>query len=49
MNAGPQTTALRLGIDLGGTKIAGIALAAGGDALLQQGVEISRNGGIPAR
>ena len=28
MSAGPQTTALRLGIDLGGTKIAGIALAA---------------------
>ena len=35
MKAGPQTTALRLGIDLGGTKIAGIALAAGGGTLAE--------------
>jgi fructokinase len=43
MIAGLQTTALRLGIDLGGTKIAGVALGAGGRALAEHRVAAPRH------
>ena len=43
MTAGPQTAALRLGIDLGGTKIAGVALGAGGRALAEHRVPAPRH------
>ena len=35
MTVGPQTAALRVGIDLGGTKIAGVGLGAGGRTLAE--------------
>src|SRR6476660_8564023 len=43
MIPGPQTAALRLGIDLGGSKIAGVALGAGGGAAAEHRVPAPRH------
>jgi fructokinase len=43
MTAGPQTTTLRMGIDLGGTKIAGVALGVGGRSLAEHRVPAPRH------
>jgi fructokinase len=43
MTPGPQTAALRLGIDLGGTKIAGVALGPGGGAAAEHRMPAPRH------